>query len=142
MKLPSVNPQTFEVFTIENLESIFPSNYKNRSKTNLSKTNTTNPQQWKNNDDLHRWISFGKSRTNRFRCSYQKEWPRKHINQNCTCRHKNGNHLSRRHQHFYRKPTYICRQSSSNTSHHRAKSQKLPLHDHHRNKTKPHKYQP
>ena len=30
LQLPSVNPQTFEVFTIENLESIFPSNYRNR----------------------------------------------------------------------------------------------------------------
>ena len=25
-----------------------------------------NPQQWKNNDDVHRWIGFGKSRPNRF----------------------------------------------------------------------------
>ena len=55
-----------------------------------------NPQQWKNNDDLNRWISFGKSRANRFRCSYQKEWSRKHRNQNCTCNHKNGHQLSRR----------------------------------------------
>ena len=71
LQLPSVNPQTFEVFTIENLESIFPRNYRNRSKTNLSKTNTTNNEDYieyiktlsneQNNDDLRRWISFGKS---------------------------------------------------------------------------------
>ena len=29
LQLPSVNPQTFEVFTIDNLEIIFPSNYRN-----------------------------------------------------------------------------------------------------------------
>ena len=75
----------------------------------------------KNNDDLHRWISFGKSRVNRFMCIYQKEQPRKHRNQNCTCSHKNEYQLSRRttsnknrnnicqrkHQHFHRKPIYI-----------------------------------
>ena len=42
LQLPSVKPQTFEVFIIENLENIFPNNYRNRLKTNLSKTNTTN----------------------------------------------------------------------------------------------------
>ena len=128
LQLPSVNPQTFEVFTIENLESIFPSNYKNRwkNKPKQSKYHKywilhkiyQSPQQWKN-DDLHRWISFGKSRANRFRCSCQKDWFKKHRNQNCTCSHENGHQLSlrnrinknrnnichRKHQHFYRKPT-------------------------------------
>ena len=42
LQLLSLNPQTFEVFTIDNLESVFPSNYRNRSKINISKTNTTN----------------------------------------------------------------------------------------------------
>ena len=42
LQLPSVNPQTFEVFTIDNVDIIFPSNYRNTSKTNLSKKNTTN----------------------------------------------------------------------------------------------------
>ena len=46
LQLPSVNPQTFEVFTIDNLESIFPSNYRNRSKLKLSKTNTTNNEDY------------------------------------------------------------------------------------------------
>ena len=32
LQLLSVNSQKFEVFTIDNLESIFPSNYRNRSK--------------------------------------------------------------------------------------------------------------
>ena len=65
-----------------------------------------NPQQWKNNDDLHRWISFGKFRANRFRCRYQKEWSRKHRNQNCTCSRKNGNHLSRRTRSNKNRTTY------------------------------------
>ena len=46
LQLPSVNPQTFEVFTIDNLESIFPSNYRNRSKLKISKTNTTNNEDY------------------------------------------------------------------------------------------------
>ena len=46
LQLPSVNSQTFEVFTIDNPESIFPSNYKNRLKTNLSKTNATNNEDY------------------------------------------------------------------------------------------------
>ena len=46
LQLPSVNSQTFEVFTIDNPESIFPSNQKNRLKTNLSKTNTTNNEDY------------------------------------------------------------------------------------------------
>ena len=46
LQLPSVNPQTFEVFTIDNLVSIFPSNYRNRSKLKISKTNTTNNEDY------------------------------------------------------------------------------------------------
>ena len=46
LQLPSVNPHTFEVFTIDSLESIFPSNYRNRSKINISKTNTTNDEDY------------------------------------------------------------------------------------------------
>ena len=53
LQLPWVNPQTLEVFTIEILERIFPSNYRNRSKTNnLSKTNTTN------NEDYIKYIKI------------------------------------------------------------------------------------
>ena len=40
------------MFTIEILERIFPSNYRNRSKTNLSKTNTTN------NEDYIKYIKI------------------------------------------------------------------------------------
>ena len=46
LQLPSVNPHAFEVFTIDSLESIFPSNYRNRSKINVSKTNTTNDEDY------------------------------------------------------------------------------------------------
>ena len=83
----------------------------------------------------------------------KKECSRKHRNQNCTCSHKIGLQLSRRitsnknrnitcqiKHNFYRKLTCVCRQPGSNTSNHKAKSQKLPCHNDHRNKAKPHKY--
>ena len=145
LQLPSVKPLTFEVFIRENLESIFISNYRNRSKTNLSKTNTTNNEDYVeyiktlSNEKTMMIFTDGSALGNpeptdlgvfiKKNGSESIEIIIAHSVTKINTSYQGeletiriGTTYAKENKHFYRKPTYICGQPSNNTSHNRAKS--------------------